>query len=160
MKYNLPNIIEYKYKKYVDNFYISSKDFKTTESSNIFYTLKEIRLYMNPIVNQYEIHYEIQDELSYYYKNPEIDEETVFRAIKCENIESALYTAYTWDKKKTISLYSSSTISPDTVNFILYEMIDEFKVKEHNFISKNSSIYQVLIANVENEIKIYALLPI
>jgi hypothetical protein len=160
MKYNLPNIIEYKYKKYVDNFYISSKDFKTTESSNIFYTLKEIRLYMNPIVNQYEIHYEIQDELSYYYKNPEIDEETVFRAIKCENIESALYTAYTWDKKKTISLYSSSTISPDTVNFILYEMIDEFKVKEHNFISKNSNIYQVLIANVENEIKIYALLPI
>ncbi len=160
MKYNLPNIIEYKYKKYVDNFYISSKDFKTTETYNIFYTLKEIRLYMNPVVNQYKIHYEIQDELSFYYKNPEIDEETIFRAIKCENIENALFTAYNWDKKKMISLYNTSTISPEKVNFILYEMIDEFKVKEHNFISNNGNIYQLLIANIENEIKIYALLPI
>jgi hypothetical protein len=59
-----------------------------------------------------------------------------------------------------ISLYNTSTISPEKVNFILYEMIDEFKVKEHNFISNNGNIYQLLIANIENEIKIYALLPI
>ena len=32
-------------------------------------------------------------------------------------------------------------------------MIDEFKVKEHNFITNNGNIYQILIANIENEIK-------
>jgi hypothetical protein len=80
MKHNLSNLIDYKYKKYVDNFYTSSKDFKTSNTEqNIFYTMKEIRLYMIPIVNPYKINYEIPeyDDFSFYYKNPNIDEETL-----------------------------------------------------------------------------------
>lgn len=162
MKHNLKALIDYKYKKYVDNFYTSSKDFKTlNEEQNIFYTMKEIRLYMIPIINPYKVYYEIPDEISFYYKNINIDEETVFRAIKSNSIEHAISYAKQWSKNKSVSFYTENVVDPDNVNFILYEMVDEYSVKQHEFIGKNDrDICQILMANIENEIKIYALLPV
>lgn len=162
MKHNLASLIEYKHKKYVDNFYTSSKDFKTlNEEQNIFYTMKEIRLYMIPIINPYKVYYEIQDEISFYYKNTNIDEETVFRAIKSNSIEQAISYSKQWFKNKSVSLYTESVVDPDSVNFNIYEMEDEYSVKIHEFMGKNDKdICQILLANIENEIKIYALLPV
>ncbi len=162
MKHNLPSLIDYKFKKYVDNFYTSSKDFKSpTGEQNVFYTMKEIRLYMIPIINPYKVHYEIPDEMSFYYKNMNIDEETVFRAINSNSIEQAISYAKQWFKNKAVSLYTESVVDPDSVNFILYEMVDEYNIKQHEFMGKNDrDICQILMANIENEIKIYALLPV
>jgi hypothetical protein len=166
MKHNLSLLIDYKYKKYVDNFYTSSKDFKVSEGEqNIFYTMKEIRLYMIPIINPYKVYYEIpggiNDEISFYYKNINIDEDTVFRAIKTNSIEQALSYSKQWAKNKRVYLYTESIIDPDSVSFILYEMEDEYSVKTHDFIGKKQDeIFRVLLANIENEIKIYALLPV
>jgi hypothetical protein len=164
MKHNLSNLIDYKYKKYVDNFYTSSKDFKTSNTEqNIFYTMKEIRLYMIPIVNPYKINYEIPeyDDFSFYYKNPNIDEETIFRAIKSTSIEHALSYAKQWAKTKSISVYTENVVDPNSVNFNIYEMEDEYSVKIHNFTGGNDgNIFQILLANIEDEIKIYALLAV
>jgi hypothetical protein len=164
MKHNLSALIEYKYKKYVDNFYTSSKDFKTlNEEQNIFYTMKEIRLYMIPIVNPYKINYEIphDDDFSFYYKNLNIDEEIVFRAIKSTSIEHALSMSKQWARNKSVSIYTENVVDPDSVNFNIYEMEDEYSVKIHNFTGGNDvNIFQILLANIENEIKIYALLPV
>ena len=160
MKHNLPSLIDYKFKKYVDNFYTSSKDFKS-EEQNVFYTMKEIRLYMIPINNPYKVHYEIPDEISFYYKNINIDEETVFRAIKSNSIEQAISYAKQWSKNNSVSFYTENVVDPDSVNFILYEMVDEYSVKKHEFMGKNDrDVFQILMANIENEIKIYALLPV
>ena len=164
MKHNLQFLIDYKYKKYVDNFYTSSKDF-TDGEQNIFYTIKEIRLYMIPIINPYKVYYEIpggiNDDISFYYKNSNINENTVFRAIKSKSIEQALSYSKQWSKNKSVSLYTETVIDPDNVSFILYELEDEYSVKPHNFQGKNQDeIFRVLIANIENEIKIYALLEI
>ncbi len=162
MKHNLSLLIDYKYRKYVDNFYTSSKDFKEGEQ-NVFYTMKEIRLYMIPIVNPYKVYYEIpggvNEEISFYYKNPNIDEDTVFRALKTNSIEQALSYSKQWSKNKSVSLYTETVIDPDSVSFVLYEMEDEYSVKRHEFLRGNEPL-KVLIANIENEIKIYALLPI
>ena len=162
MKHNLSLLIDYKYKKYVDNFYTSSKDFKSlNEEQNIFYTMKEIRLYMIPIINPYKVYYEIPDEISFYYKNMNIDEETVFRAIKSNSIDQAISYSKEWLKNKRVSLYSETTVDPDSVNFILYEMEDEYSIKKHEFMGKKDrDICQLLMVNIEKEIKIYALLPV
>lgn len=164
MKHNLSALIEYKYKKYVNNFYTSSKDFKSlNEEQNIFYTMKEIRLYMIPIINPYKINYEIPyyDDFSFYYKNINIDEETVFRAIKSTSIEHALSYSKQWSKNKTVSVYTENVVDPDSVNFNIYEMVDEYSVKIHSFTNrKDPNRFRILLANIENEIKIYALLPV
>jgi hypothetical protein len=164
MKHNLTSLIDYKYKKYVDNFYTSSKDFKSLkEEQNVFYTMKEIRLYMIPITNPYKINYEIPeyDDFSFYYKNPNIDEEIIFRAIKSTSIEHALSYAKQWAKNKSISVYTETVVDPNSVNFNIYEMEDEYSVKIHNFTGGNDgNIFQILLANIEDEIKIYALLPV
>ncbi len=90
-----------------------------------------------------------------------IDEETVFRAIKSNSIEHAISYSKQWFKNKTVSLYTENVVDPDSVNFILYEMLDEYSVKQHDFMGKNDKdVCQILIANIENEIKIYALLPV
>jgi hypothetical protein len=162
MKHNLSALIDYKYRKYVNNFYTSSKDFKVSEGEqNVFYTIKEIRLYMIPIINPYKVYYEIPDEVSFYYKNINIDEETVFRAIKSSSIEQAISYSKQWARNKSVSIYTESVVDPNSVNFILYEMIDEYSIKTHEFMGKNDrDICQILIVNIENEIKIYALLPV
>ena len=125
--------------------------------------MKEIRLYMIPIVNPYKINYEIphDDDFSFYYKNLNIDEETVFRAIKSTSIEHALSMSKQWARNKSVSIYTENVVDPDSVNFNIYEMEDEYSVKIHNFTGGNAvNIFQILLANIENEIKIYALLPV
>jgi hypothetical protein len=166
MKHNLSILIDYKYRKYVDNFYTSSKDFKTDKKEqNIFYTMKEIRLYMIPIINPYKVYYElpggVNEDFSFYYKNINIDEDTIFRALKTNSIEQALSYSKQWAKNKSVSIYTETVIDPDSVSFVLFEMEDEYSVKKYDFKGKSQDgIFRVLIVNIENEIKIYALLPV
>ena len=162
MKHNLSNLILYKDKKYVDKFYTSSKDFDIKEHYNIFYTVNEVKLYMIPIENQYKVYSSIQPRNTFYYKTSQIDEDIVFKATRMNSLENCLFIAYNWEKKNSVYLYSTNTIEPNSVNFILYEAVDENNLVEHEFINNNKPILlRVLMAKFEGEeTKFYALLPV
>jgi hypothetical protein len=162
MKNNISNLIMFKDKKYVDKFYTSSKDFDLKEHYNIFYTVNEVRLYMIPIENQYKVYSSIPDKNTFYYKTTQIDEDIVFKATRMNSIENCLFIAYNWEKKQSISLYSTNIIDPGSVNFILYESVDENTLVEHEFINNSKPILlRVLMVKFKDEeTKFYALLPV
>ncbi len=162
MKHNLSNLILYKEKKYVEKFYTSSKDFDLKEHYNIFYTVNEVKLYMIPVENQYKVYSSIPGKNTFYYKTTQIDEDVVFKATRMSNIENCLFIAYNWEKKKSVSLYSTNTINPGSVNFILYEAIDENTLIEHEFINNDKPVLlRVLMVKFDKEeTKFYALLPV
>jgi hypothetical protein len=162
MKHNISNLIMYKDKKYVDKFYTSSKDFDLKEHYNIFYTVNEVKLYMIPIENQYKVYSSIPDKNTFYYKTTQIDEDVVFKATRMNNIENCLFIAYNWEKKQSVSLYSTNTINPNSVNFIVYEAMDENTLVEHEFINNNKPVLlRVLMVKFKDEeTKFYALLPV
>jgi hypothetical protein len=162
MKHNITNLINYKDKKYVDRFYTSSKDFEIKEHYNIFYTVNEVKLYMVPIENQYKVYSTLPDKNTFYYKNSRIDEDTIFKATRMNTIENCLFIAYNWEKKNSVSLYSTNTIDPNSVNFAIYEANDENTLIEHEFINNDKPILlRILIVKFnDEEIKFYALLPI
>lgn len=162
MKHNIKSLIMYKDKKYVDKFYTSSKDFDIKEHYNIFYTVNEVKLYMMEIENQYKVYSSIPDRNTFYYKTSQIDEDVVFKATRMDSIENCLFIDYNWEKKQSVSLYSTNTINPESVNFILYEAIDENNLVEHEFINNNKPLLlRVLMVKFDNEeTKFYALLPV
>ena len=162
MKHNISNLILYKDKKYVDKFYTSSKDFDIKEHYNIFYTVNEVKLYMMDVENQYKVYSSIPDRNTFYYKNSQIDEDVVFKATRMNSIENCLFIAYNWEKKQSVSLYSTNIINPESVNFILYEAIDENNLIEHEFINNNKPVLlRILMVKFDNEeTKYYALLPV
>jgi len=157
MKFNLPNLIAYKDKKYVEKFYTSSKDFDLNDHYNIFYTLNELRLYMMPIENPYKVYTDIVELPSFYYKNNDIEEDTIFRAVSFDSIEKALYTCYTWNKDNETMYYTDKGISVKDVNFVLYDGVEKY-----DFINKDiGEVYKVMIAKFDNEdVKYYSLLPV
>jgi hypothetical protein len=161
LKYNLPNLIEYSFKKYVENFYTSSKDFDIKENFNIFYTLKELRLYMKPIDDPYKVYTSIPYIKTFYYKNINIDEDSIFRATKVSNIENGLFIGYNWEKKKSISLYSTNTIDANSVNFNIYELTEGDNVIKHEFINNtNPIVLNLLLAKFDKEedVSVYILI--
>ena len=157
MKFNLPNLIAYKDKKYVEKFYTSSKDFDLNDHYNIFYTLNELRLYMMPIENPYKVYTDIVELPSFYYKNNDIEEDTIFRAVSFDSIEKALYTCYTWNKDNETMYYTDKGISVKDVNFVLYDGVEKY-----DFINKDiGEVYKIMIAKFDNEdVKYYSLLPV
>jgi hypothetical protein len=162
MKHNISTLIFYKDKKYVDKFYTSSKDFDLKEHYNVFYTVNEVKLYMLPTENQYKVYSSIPDKNTFYYKTSQIDEDVVFKATRMNNIENCLFIAYNWEKKQSVSLYSTNTINPNSVNFIVYEAMDENTLIEHEFITNNKPVLlRVLMVKFDKEeTKFYALLPV
>ena len=162
MKHNISNLISYKDKKYVDKFYTTSKDFDIKEHYNVFYTVNEVKLYMIPVENQYKVYSSIPLKNTFYYKTSQIDEDILFKATRMNSIENCLFIAYNWEKKKSVSLYSTNTINPGSVNFILYEAVDENTLVEHEFINNNKpNLLRVLMVKFDNEeTKFYALLPV
>jgi hypothetical protein len=78
------------------------------------------------------------------------------------NIENCLFIAYNWEKKQSVSLYSTNTINPNSVNFIVYEAMDENTLIEHEFINNNKPVLlRVLMVKFKDEeTKFYALLPV
>ncbi len=152
----------YKDKKYVDKFYTSSKDFDLKEHYNIFYTVNEVKLYMIPVENQYKVYSSIPDKNTFYYKTTQIDEDVIFKATRMNSIENCLFIAYNWDKKQSVSLYSTNVINPNSVNFIIYEAVDENTLIEHEFINNSKPVLlRVLMVKFKDEeTKFYALLPV
>ena len=157
MKFNLPNLINYKDKKYVDKFYTSSKDFDLNDHYNIFYTLNELRLYMMPIENPYKVYTDIVELPSFYYKNNDIEEDTIYRAVSFDSIEKALYTCYVWNKDNETMYYTDKGISVNDVNFVLYDGVNKY-----DFINKDiGEVYKIMVAKFNNEdVKYYSLLPV
>ena len=158
MKFNLPNLITYKDKRYVDKFYTSSKDFDLSDHYNIFYTLNELRLYMLPIEKPYKVYTEVVDLPSFYYKNNDIEEDTIFRAVSFDTIEKALYGSYMWNKSGNVMYYTDKGISANDVNFILYQHDGE----KYEFINnREGMVYKIMLVKFNNEdVKYYSLLSV
>jgi hypothetical protein len=116
---------------------------------------------MKPIDDPYKVYTSIPYIKTFYYKNINIDEDSIFRATKVSNIENGLFIGYNWEKKKSISLYSTNTIDSNSVNFNIYELTEGDNVIKHEFINNtNPIVLNLLLAKFDKEedVSVYILI--
>jgi len=162
IKYNIDDMIEYRYKKYVSDFYTTSKDFNISEHFTIFFTSTELNFTKkNP--NKYIVYNippTIKDSI-FFFKNESVLDGNICILQKCENIENALYVASEWKKEKINKAQYNGLLNKDTTNYTIYNYVGNEEYD--NIVIANISdttFYNILIhkfQQIENPI-IYAIL--
>jgi hypothetical protein len=157
IKYNIEETIEYMYKKYVKDFYTTSKDFNVSEHFTVFFTTTELN-FTKTNKNKYTV-YSIPPTLkdnTIFFKNQSVLDGAMCILQKCNSIESALYVSMEWNKTKINKWNYNGVVDKDSVNYTLYtyEGRDSKTEDEYieNVISNISDLnfYNILIHKFEN----------
>ena len=174
-KYNINEIINYRYKKYVSDYYVNVKDFVLGEHYSLFYTKTELNFTKNP-PNNYNIISSITNifDSVFYFKNDSVLNGKLCILQKCIDLENALFVCSEWDKQQinTWNQYAESNkLDLNSVNYILYLSGELQGQYESTSVINNSSYrdvgtgyktYYVLLTKFKNieSIFYYAILPV
>jgi hypothetical protein len=168
-KYNIKETISYKNRKYVNDYYTTSKDFESSEHYSIFFTYEELK-FTKVSANNYNVISTINNILDdvFYFRNNSVINGELCILQKCENLENALYIANEWNNSK-INRYRQGpgnqklNLNPESINFIIYTYQGNDEYSEMSFVNNEAyNLVYVLINTFENvkEQFYYAVLPL
>jgi len=136
IKYNLNELIDYRYKKYVTDFYTTPKDFDISDNYNIFFTMKELMftkrrerwdpilkytVYSNiPIKGIGKVSGKINYQDHFFFQNANVFENRLMIVQKCKSLEHALYVSKEWNKTKINKVRYQGELEEKQSNYILY----------------------------------------
>ena len=150
-KYNINETINYKYKKYVIDYYTSVKDFDIDEHYSLFYTKQELIFSKIP-PNNYNIINTVSTLLDtvFYFKNDSVLDGQLCILQKCQSLDHALYITNEWNKTN-INIESvtqeNKVIDSSQINYTAY-IYRGNNVYEPKFIINNKTPETVTTLNV------------
>jgi hypothetical protein len=157
-KNNLYDVFNYKSKKYIPNFYTTSKDFEQSEHYTIYYTKKELAIYnIDPSLNYKSLSIPPTTEETFFLSNTDILDGHIFLAQKVPSIENAIFTSKFFDKYRINTTDRVSESSLDSTNLSLYVYDGESIINEDIINNKEDTTY-ILIFKQNNKIYFYSLL--
>jgi len=159
-KNDIYTVINYKTKKYIPNFYTTSKDFEQSEHFTIYYTKKELALYnIDPTLNykSFSLPPSLNED-TFFLSNLDIMEGYTFLAQKVSNIKNAIYTSRYFNKNRinTTDRDSEDSVNSTNLKFYIYNGKD---IKEEEIIVEEEleNTY-IFIFKSENKVYVYVLL--
>jgi len=146
-------VLEYKDKKYIPNFFTTSKDFEQSEHYSIYFTKKEIAIYRLQPSLTYTCFSNPPNktDITFFYSNIEVEEGTIFLAKKASSLENAIYVSNYWKKYKQLTSDLNSIASTNNINLTIYYKEDEMKVEEYISNEDFPYVYVLAVKFSENE---------
>jgi hypothetical protein len=159
-KNDIYTVISYKTKKYIPNFYTTSKDFEQSEHFTIYYTKKELALYnIDPTLNykSFSLPPSVNED-TFFLSNLDIMEGYTFLAQKVSNVGNAIYTSRYFNKNKINTTDRDSEDSVNNTNLIFY-IYDGRDIKQEEItIDEQLENTYIFIFKSENKVYVYVLL--
>ena len=157
-KNNLYDVFNYKGKKYIPNFYTTSKDFEQSEHYTIYYTKKELAIYnIDPSLTYKSLSIPLSTEETFFLSNTEIEDGHTFLAQKVSSVENAIFTSKYFDKYRinTTDRVSESSLSSTSLYLYVYDGQD---IVKEEIINKSDDVTYILIFKQDNKVYYYSLL--
>ena len=154
-KNDLYYVFNYKSKKYIPNYYTTSKDFKQSEHYTIYYTRKELAIYnIDPtlIYKSYSLPPSSSEE-TFFLSNQNIENGRTFLAQKVPSIENSIFTSTYFKKYRINTSDRTSEGSLSSVNLMIFSY-DGTNI-DTNSIIIDSKLKTVYIFLEKHEYKIY-----
>jgi hypothetical protein len=159
VKQDIQYMIQYKSKKYIPNYYTTPNDFVSNEHYTIYYTQKEVVLYVtNPgmIYQSYSYPPNPNAEL-FFLSNEEIERGIIFLVQKCPTIGNAIYTSTFFGKNRVNTSDRESEVDEHSVNLNIF--VIEEKITFHQiYTSRLLETVYVLFMKINGELLIYSLI--
>lgn len=157
-KNNLYDVSIYKSKKYIPNFYTTSKDFEQSEHYTIYYTKKELAIYnIDPSLNYKSLSIPVSSEETFFLSNTDILDGHIFLAQKVPSIENAIFTSKFFDKYRINTTDRVSESSLESTKLFLY-VYDGNDIVKEEIITKSDDVTYILIFKQDDKIYYYSLL--
>jgi len=155
-KNDLYYVFNYKSKKYIPNYYTTSKDFQQSEHYTIYYTRKELAIYnIDPtlIYKSYSLPPSSSEE-TFFLSNQNIENGRTFLAQKVPSIENSIFTSTYFKKYRINTSDRTSEGSLSSVNLMIFSY-DGTNITSNSIIIDSSKLQTVYIFLEKHEDKIY-----
>jgi hypothetical protein len=159
VKQDIQYMIQYKSKKYIPNYYTTPNDFVSNEHYTIYYTQKEVVLYVtNPglVYPSYSYPPNPNAEL-FFLINEDIEQGTTFLVQKCPTIGNAIYTSTFFQEHKVNTSDRESEVDEHSVNLNIY-VIEETTMFQQIYLSSSYKTVYILLMKINGELLIYSLI--
>jgi hypothetical protein len=159
-KNDIYTVISYKSKKYIPNFYTTSKDFEQSEHFTIYYTKKELALYnIDPTLNykSFSLPPSIYEN-TFFLSNLDIMDGYTFLAQQVSNIGNAIYTSRFFNNYRINTTDRDSEDSVDSSNLIFFIYNGKEIRKEEVILDEEIQNTYIMIFKSENKVYTYVLL--
>ena len=172
MKYNMEELIQYKTKRYVTDFYTTPKDFTISDNYNIYFTYREL-IFTKKRMNNYKVYSSVplkskevgfiggQDTLRsaivgykelmdhFFFKNTSVFDDNLMIFQKCNSINHALFVSNEWNESRiNKATMSNEEIDEKTTNYTLFVMDEEESFSKVDMVNSEYSPHDDLIVCV------------
>ena len=130
IKYNLNGLIDYKWKKYVEDFYTTPKDFMISDEYNIFFTIKELMFTKRRERWDASVRYTVYSDIPIsedgkysqhlFFQNEGVLDNRLLIAQQCKSINHALFVSQEWNTSKINKVRYTGEIEEKECNYLLY----------------------------------------
>lgn len=106
IKFDIGTVLDYKWMKYIPNFYINSKDFNSQENSSIYHTINEYILSRTSknMKDAYIPKSSLSQDVNYsfFFQNSNVLKERLFIAHPFDSLHKALMAVYSYNENESI----------------------------------------------------------
>jgi hypothetical protein len=159
-KTDLYSVFTYKSKKYVPNFYTTSKDFDQSEHYTIYYTKKELAIYnIDPTLTYKSFSIPpVFGDNSFFFSNQDVMDGHTFLAQKVPTIENGIFTSNFFNKYRINPTDRDSEISLDQANLTLFIYNGVETITEEIVVNEALEMVYIFLLKQEDKVYFYVLL--